>query len=317
VSADSERAAWADYWRSSGTVRPSCLPNAKSGVEAAQLRVWTAFAATLPRRARVLDVGTGDGAVLAALAARRDLDLTGIDNSPALPRSQKGIRLIADVAAEQLPFGDGRFDAVVSQFGFEYSDTARAASECGRVLRGGGTLHMIVHHRGGPIVAHNRSRREALVWAVGECDLIGRAMALAAARRVAALPTPEAFRTVGAEARARFGPGTGADELAEAVWQTLEGGRGRPAAEVTEMLHTLARRAEAEMTRIASLLDAARDEQGIAALAEQLQTAGLEMAQPLVLSEEQAALPFAWLLDGRKRDARRGRQGAGIASPMR
>jgi len=172
VSGDAERAAWAEYWTSAGGARPACLPNAKNGVEAAQRLVWAAFAKGLARRAKLLDIGTGDGAVLAALSARRDLELTGVDNAPALPRPQKGMRLLANVAAEQLPFGDGRFDAIVSQFGFEYADTARAAAEAGRVLRTGGAVHMIVHHRDGPIVEHNRARREALLWAIGERDLI-------------------------------------------------------------------------------------------------------------------------------------------------
>ncbi len=302
MSGEAERAAWAEYWTSAGGARPACLPNAKSGVEAAQRLVWTAFAKTLPRRAKVLDIGTGDGAVLAALAARRDLDLTGVDNAPALPRAPKGMRLMANVPAEQLPFGDGRFDAVVSQFGFEYADTARAAVEAGRVLRTGGAIHLIIHHRDGPIVAHNHARREALLWAVGERELIGRAQALVAARRVTALPTPDAFRSAIMEARARFGPGTGADELAEAIWRTLEGGRGRPAAEVGGMLATLAQRAEAEIVRIGALLGAARDQDEVAALNLQLHAAGLVMAPPQPLLEAQATRPFAWLLDGRKHE---------------
>ena len=300
MSGETERAAWADYWTSAGGVRPACLPNAKNGVEAAQRVVWAALAKTLPRRAKVLDIGTGDGAVLAALAVRRDLELTGVDNAPALPRPHKGMRLLADVAAEQLPFGDGRFDAIVSQFGFEYADTTRAAAEAGRVLRAGGAIHMIVHHRDGPIVEHNRARREALLWAAGERDLIGRAKALVAARRVAPLPTPEAFRAAILEARTRFGPGAGADELGEAVWQTLEGGRGRHPTEVGDRLDTLARRADAEIVRIGALLDAARDQDGISALSGQLQAAGLVMATPRPLFEAQVPRPFAWLLDGRK-----------------
>ena len=303
MSGDAERAAWAEYWTSAGGARPACLPNAKSGVEAAQRIVWAAFAKILPRRAKVLDIGTGDGAVLAALSARRDLELTGVDIAPALPRPQKGMRLLPDIPAEQLPFGDDRFDAIVSQFGFEYADTARAAAEAGRVLRTGGAIHMIVHHRDGPIVAHNRARRDALLWAIGERDLVGRAQALVAARRVAPLPTPDAFRAAIMEARTLFGPGAGADELAEAIWRTLEGGRGRPASEVGGMLATLAQRAEAEIVRIGALLAAARDQEEIAALNAQLEAAGLVMAPPQPLLEAQATRPFAWLLDGRKQAA--------------
>lgn len=307
MSVEAERAAWADYWTNAGGLRPACMPNAKGGVEAAQRAVWTAFASTLPRRARVLDIGTGDGAVLAALSARRDLELLGVDNAPALPPPPRGVRLMANIAAEQLPFADGRFHAIVSQFGFEYADLARATPEAGRVLRAGGMLHMIVHHRDGPIVAHNRRRRDALLWALGEQDLIGRAQALVAARRIAPLPTPAAFRGAGAEAQTRFGPGTGADELAEAVWKTLEGGRGRAPAEVSDRLAMLAGRAEAEIVRIGGLLRAARDESEIVALSGEMESAGLAMTPPRALLEAQSDLPFAWLLAGRKDGAFRSR----------
>ncbi len=300
MSDETERAAWADYWTSAGSVRPACLPNARNGVEAAQRRIWSEFSTALKRRAKVLDIGTGDGAVLKALAVRRDLELTGVDNAPVLPKPTKGIRLKAGVAAEDLPFPGHSFDAVVSQFGFEYAEIAPAAAEAGRILREGGMLRMIVHHRDGPIVAHNRARRDALLWLIEERDLLGRARTLALARRISPLPTPAAFRTAIREAQLRHGPGSGADELAEAVWRTLETGRGQQAGEVVATLDTLAGRAGAEILRIDSLLRAARDEQEIGDVSRALGQAGVAIAAPRPLFEEGVARPFAWLLDGRK-----------------
>ena len=234
------------------------------------------------------------------MLARRDLELIGVDSAPTLPRPPKNVRLRANVAAEQLPFVDGSFDAVVSQFGFEYADVEPAAQEVGRVLRDHGSLHMIVHHRDGPIVSHNRVRRDALQWLLAEQDLMGRARALVAARRIAPLPTPEGFRAAVGHVRVRYGPGSGADELAEAIWQTLEGGQGRAAAEVLAVLETLYQRAEAEIVRINGLLRAACDEAEIARLAQQLQLAGIQLVTPTTLSEAGAPAPFAWLLDGKK-----------------
>jgi SAM-dependent methyltransferase len=234
------------------------------------------------------------------MAGRRDLKLTGVDAAPALPRAPKGMRLIAGAAAERLPFPDARFDAIVSQFGFEYSDLPLAAVEAGRVLRPGGLIRMIVHHRDGPILPHNLARREALLWVIGESGLIGRARTFAAARQVAQLPIPEAFADAPRLAYARFPSATAGAELAEAVRRTLEMSRGRPAGEVNEVLAALEQRALAEIVRVDSLERAACDESRIKALVDLLEGAGVVMDAPKPLVANGVSAPFAWLVNGRK-----------------
>ena len=79
-------------------------------------------------------------------AAGRELTLTGIDLAdidPArfLPEHRVDVaaaRFIGNTAAESLPFADGSFDVVVSQYGLEYADLALALSEAVRVLASGG-----------------------------------------------------------------------------------------------------------------------------------------------------------------------------------
>ncbi len=82
-------------------------------------RIADDLAATAPRGAAVLDVGTGPDVLLAELATRRpDLVLTGIDLSAdmvATAARNLGTRAtvqVADVTA--LPFPDRSFDLVVS-----------------------------------------------------------------------------------------------------------------------------------------------------------------------------------------------------------
>ena len=107
--------------------------------------------ATLPPAARVLDVGTGPGRLLVELATRRpDLHLTGIDPSAdmvshATRRLQNGaIAGRADLrvaSAEDLPFPDDTFDAVVSTLSsHHWADPHAAVAEQARVLRPGGAL---------------------------------------------------------------------------------------------------------------------------------------------------------------------------------
>ncbi|MBF6537448.1 class I SAM-dependent methyltransferase [Nocardia farcinica] len=98
-----------------------------------------------PPGARLLDVGTGPGRLLARIARRRpDLVLAGADLSPHMielaTRRAPGARLaVADVA--DLPFPDGSLDYVVSTLSMhEWPDLPAAAAELARVLAPGGRL---------------------------------------------------------------------------------------------------------------------------------------------------------------------------------
>jgi SAM-dependent methyltransferase len=54
------------------------------------------------------------------------------------------IRFHGQTWLEALPFADGVFGAVVSQFAFEYADRAQALRECGRVLGNQGLLSFVI-----------------------------------------------------------------------------------------------------------------------------------------------------------------------------
>lgn len=98
---------------------------------------------------RVLDVAGGAGNAALAVA-RRGADVICTDYVPELlQRAQRraeaeGLPLHTEVAdAQQLPFGDGTFDVVLSTFGAMFApDQARTASELLRVLGDGGRLGM-------------------------------------------------------------------------------------------------------------------------------------------------------------------------------
>ena len=92
---------------------------------------------------RVLDVACGSGLVAAAAAARGAMP-TGLDFSSAMiavaQSAYPEIRFeLGD--AEALPFADGSFDAVVSNFGVHHiPDPVRALTETRRVLRPDGRV---------------------------------------------------------------------------------------------------------------------------------------------------------------------------------
>jgi SAM-dependent methyltransferase len=92
---------------------------------------------------RVLDLATGPGFVAAA-AAERGASVVGVDLSPAMIAlaSERHPHLtFREGDAENLPFDDATFDAVVCNFGLgHFPDAPRAVAECVRVLVPGGRL---------------------------------------------------------------------------------------------------------------------------------------------------------------------------------
>lgn len=95
----------------------------------------------------VLDVACGSGTA-ALVAARRYCDVTGIDYVPMLIErarrraAAEGFDVDFQVAdAQELPFADGSFDAVLSVYGVQFApDQEKAASEMLRVCRPGGKI---------------------------------------------------------------------------------------------------------------------------------------------------------------------------------
>ncbi len=93
---------------------------------------------------RALDVGAGTGKLAGVLA-----ETLGEENVAAVDPSEPFVAALEErfpaadvrqVAAEQLPFEDGSFDAVFSQLVVNFlTDPDRGAAEMARVTRGGGT----------------------------------------------------------------------------------------------------------------------------------------------------------------------------------
>jgi ubiquinone/menaquinone biosynthesis C-methylase UbiE len=96
---------------------------------------------------RVLDVAAGNGNATRA-AGRRGAAVTSTDYVEALLRQgaaradAEGLQVRFEPAdAEELPYADGSFDAVLSTFGVMFApDQARAAAELARVCRSGGRI---------------------------------------------------------------------------------------------------------------------------------------------------------------------------------
>ena len=104
------------------------------------------FAAVQPGQS-VVDVGCGTG-VVAITAARKGATVSAIDLTPQLLERARENAQIAAVGidfregdVEQLPFSDGEFDVVLSQFAHIFAPRPEVAiAEMLRVLKPGGTI---------------------------------------------------------------------------------------------------------------------------------------------------------------------------------
>lgn len=109
--------------------------------------------ADLTDASRVLEIGCGTGNLtIRAKRAHPAVELVGSDPDPrALARARRKARGLAGIRfergyAQQLPYADGEFDKVLSSMMLHHLDDevkARAAKEIFRVVRPGGTLHLV------------------------------------------------------------------------------------------------------------------------------------------------------------------------------
>ncbi|MXO84635.1 methyltransferase domain-containing protein [Altererythrobacter aurantiacus] len=251
-----ESQAWDDFWQQNagGKGQGGCLPEGDDALDRVQKEVWSRFARTLRKGARLLDLATGDGRVMRWLvAARRDVKPVGCDRAPELPEAPRGTKMRAGVSLEDLPFRDGQFAAVTSQFGFEYAEPQTAARELARVLANDGVAALLTHRQDGAILEHNLARREAIRWALEERAAVEVGKRHLGLRSVGIGGAPATLSDIAQEGAKQFGPRSPAWEIPEAVRQTLTlGARDHPA-NVGAMLNTIAAKARNELARIASL----------------------------------------------------------------
>jgi SAM-dependent methyltransferase len=241
--------AWSRYWarETSG----ACLPGAPPAVQSVLIGAWGELGRGLPAAAQVLDVAAGGGAVLKILleTANRPA-LFGIDSASVSPAAAAlGVR--GGIDASQLPFGDASFDVVTSQFGLEYCPQA-AWTEAARVLKPGGQLQLICHHRDSAAVHHNGARLAAM-QAMAQAGLFALAALVARGQ-----PEDPVLAARVRAARMAHAAQSVVEELPMALGQWAHARR-------PDAIAAIRAEAEAEMARLAAMQAAALDAAGITA----------------------------------------------------
>ncbi len=151
--------AWDSFWRYDRLSSFHAAPGAPNyGPPVAD--GWRAFFADLPDGARILDLATGNGAIaVLAVEAGRNFAVTGADLAAVEPTAfvtrnraeLEKIHFLAGTPAEALPLPGASFDAIVSQYGVEYSDLDRSLPEAVRLLAPAGRLRFACHATEGSI----------------------------------------------------------------------------------------------------------------------------------------------------------------------
>ena len=157
--------AWDSFWRYDRLSSFHAAPGAPNyGPPVAD--GWRTFFAGLPDGARILDLATGNGAIaVIAVETGKNFSVIGADLAAVEPsafvtrnRAELGqIRFLANTPAEALPLADASIDAIVSQYGVEYSDLDRSLPEAARVLAPGGQLRFACHAAEGSIARDTRA----------------------------------------------------------------------------------------------------------------------------------------------------------------
>ncbi len=185
---DARRAAWTRYW-GTGALH-SCAGSWDGNYGGAIAAYWQQRFAALRPEHRVLDLGTGNGPlpalILESLGAEGLPRVDAVDlaepspawlaRSPATARER--IRFTGGVDMTALPFDDGSFDLVCSQFGFEYADRNRALTEIPRVLAPGGVVALVCHHAESRLAEVAREEVAHIEWLTGDGQVFDHARAL-------------------------------------------------------------------------------------------------------------------------------------------
>jgi ubiquinone/menaquinone biosynthesis C-methylase UbiE len=314
---------WDAFWRS----RDKAAIRDHAGLrDLAPAEFWQQFFTrelSAGRRARLIDIGSGNGAVTAiavaaAAANGAQLDACCIDcSSAALAELRMRFPQVTCVAcdARGLPYPDRSFDVVVSQFGIEYGGEP-AFTEAARLVAEGGVLAAIVHSVASAL-HHECAENLAAARAVSQSQLVASARdAFSAgfdllARRISASEF-QRFDTrlaVAVEATKRIlhdmRPGALSGFLANLLRDLgymYDRIRNYAPDKVFAWLDVMAGELVAYEGRMASMTECALDDEAIARVADKLSAAGFAVDPPRTLSLKQSGKPGGWILSARRAD---------------
>lgn len=319
-------APWTHYW-ASGALH-SCSNAFDGNYDDEVRKLWANFFGRLPDGSRILDIGTGNGAVafLAQETGRqhdRSFRIEGIDAAiidPAAAATKFGLPLENMVLrglirSEKTDYPPQYFDAVSSQYAIEYTRVSETLSELARILKPGAIAGFVIHHSESQSVLTTLAELKVFSFLRHEAPLLtlsrrllrkpvsggSGALVLFARDRDSEKERKEFDRHmnrvvayVRKRPQAAFVDGIVA-QVANVLRQTQEIG---PAAAIAR-LDILESEMLAHQARLLAIAKAACDRQGIERFCEMAANAGFSVQQPRELVRQGKTL-LGWVVDANR-----------------
>lgn len=181
---------WDRYWQADRL--SACLADSATHNYEPTLRAgWSRFFESLPGGARLLDIGTGNGAIAliaaeTAAARGEHFEIHGVDAAAIDPQRfvnapsscLAAIRFHAHTRCEALPFSAAYFDAISGQYALEYTKVPDTLAELARVAKPGALVRFVLHAREGVTAAGAARDLGEIAFLENELHLLSRARAL-------------------------------------------------------------------------------------------------------------------------------------------
>lgn len=306
--------SWDTYWQGTGDVGAFSAGGVNHPAIAAFWDLFFSAVANRNQGIQLLDVATGNGAILVSALSILDAEKTSItcvDISAAAIKNVEqqfpGTRgVVAD--ARSIPLDSEQFDIVTSQFGVEYAGP-EAVTEAARLVASGGQLALMLHVIDG-IVHKECSASLAAIEKLQASNFVPYAIelfetgfaAVGGADRVAydeagtqLAPAIQAAEAIMAE----YGEGVAGDTIARLYSDVGHIHSNMPKYEPTEVfdwLHSMDHELQAYAGRMSSMMDAAIGEAAFKELCVKLEASGFDLNKSESLVPSGESTPLAWIL---------------------
>ncbi len=297
---------WADYWQHDGD-GGEVFVNSKGQRHPALAEFWSAVFEGVPDRARVIDLASGAGSIFAHLPADHSLRLFAADIAEeALQVLEERITGVTTIvcSADAVPYDDGHFDLVVSQFGIEYAGI-HAFTEAARLVAAGGRLAGLCHVENGYIDSNNKAQLEE-ARLVHDTQFIDLAIALTKAGFSADAQAKQRTEAAFVPAMKKIAAGMQRcprgihSHLLQGFRSLFERRRAYDEADITTWLEQMRGELDKNIDRLSRMRAAALSKADLATITENLRAAGLQEIQFESFTTPGNRLPVAWKLAARR-----------------
>jgi len=304
-------AAWSLYWQNG--LLDSCIATTQGDDQQILFKHWQGFAASLVRSSHVLDLATGNGTVPVTLLSHNPtLNITGVDyaniapqcyvqNNPLLAQ----VKFVANTDICALPYTDESFDAITSQFGFEYADVLLASKEFLRVLKVRGKFQLIIHHHQSEVVQPAKIKVWELLLLTEQNGLLTQLTAFI--EQKISLSQLEKFGQQFLKQYDRQLSEAIAGQIFQAINHILDlFEKSANAEQLSLLVSNLIMRVEAELSRLQQLIAVALTEQEIQQLCQKIQQQVTKVSFSQVFthdangSAKDETIILAWCITGEK-----------------